>query len=139
MPQWLEYSEKDDKFRLISSGCRYAGMVNLGRITACKRCHAEGYKPHAVSMQANKALTLCVYNECNALERVLLHFAHFEKRVERVDEKKYLVHIKYQKSDEIEMVIRTLSFGPLVEAGAPNEFKNLIIARLKSQKSCKLI
>ncbi len=139
MPQWLEYSEKDDKFRLISSRCRYAGMVNLGRITACKRCHAEGYKPHAVSMQANKALTLCVYNERNALERVLLHFAHFAKRVERVDEKKYLVHIKYQKSDEIEMVIRTLSFGPLVEAVAPNEFKNLIIARLKSQKSCKLI
>lgn len=139
MPQWLEYSEKDDKFRLISSGCRYAGMVNLGRITACKRCHAEGYKPHAVSMQANKALTLCVYNERNALERVLLHFAHFEKRVERVDEKKYLVYIKYQKTDEIEMVIRTLSFGPLVEAVAPNEFKNLIIARLKSQKSCKLI
>ena len=68
----------------------------------------------------------------------LLHFAHFEKRVERMDTKRYLVHIKYNKSDETEMVIRILSFGPMVEVIEPQDFKNLIIARLKSQKSCEL-
>ena len=51
---------------------------------------------------------------------------------------RYLVHIKYNKSDETEMVIRILSFGPMVEVIEPQDFKNLIIARLKSQKSCEL-
>ena len=82
---------------------------------------------------------LRISDERNALERVLLHFAHFEKRAERIDENHYLVHIKYNKSDETEMVIRILSFGPMVEVVESQEFKNLIIARLKSQKSCELI
>ena len=139
MPQYLEYSEKDDKFRLISTGCRYGGIVNLARITTCEKCNANGYATHHVFIESKESLTLRILDERNALERTLLHFAHFEKRVERIDKKHYLVHIKYNKSDETEMVIRILSFGPMVEVIEPQEFKNLIIARLKSQKSCELI
>lgn len=138
MPQHLEYSEKDDKFRLISTGCRYGGIVNLARITTCEKCNVSGYATHHVSMESKESLTLRVFDERNTLERTLLHFAHFEKRVERIDSKRYLVHIKYNKSDETEMVIRILSFGPMVEVIEPQDFKNLIIARLKSQKSCEL-
>ena len=138
VPQHLEYSEKDDKFRLISTGCRYGGIVNLARITTCEKCNATGYATHHVSMESKVSLTLRIFDERNALERTLLHFAHFEKRVERIDAKRYLVHIKYNKSDETEMVIRILSFGPMVEVVEPEDFKNLIIARLKSQKSCEL-
>lgn len=138
MPQHLEYSEKDDKFRLISTGCRYGGIVNVARITTCEKCNTSGYSTHHVSMESKESLTLRIFDERNALERTLLHFAHFEKRVERIDAKRYLVHIKYNKSDETEMVIRILSFGPMVEVVEPQEFKNLIIARLKSQKSCEL-
>lgn len=138
MPQCLEYSEKDDKFRLISTGCRYGGIVNLARITTCEKCNATGYATHHVAVESKESLTLRIFDERNALERTLLHFAHFEKRVERIDAKRYLVHIKYNKSDETEMVIRILSFGPMVEVAEPEDFKNLIIARLKSQKSCEL-
>ena len=138
MPQHLEYSEKDDKFRLISTGCRYGGIVNVARITTCEKCNTSGYSTHHVSMESKESLTLRIFDERNALERTLLHFAHFEKRVERIDAKRYLVHIKYNKSDETEMVIRILSFGPMVEVIEPQDFKNLIIARLKSQKSCEL-
>ncbi len=134
MPQHLEYSEKDDKFRLISTGCRYGGIVNLARITTCEKRNATGYATHRVPMESKESLTLRVFDERNALERTLLHFAHFEKRVERVDEKRYLVHIQYNRSDETEMVIRVLSFGPMVKVVEPEAFKKLIIARLKSQK-----
>ena len=41
--------------------------------------------------------------------------------------------------DEPEMVIRVLSFGPTVEVLESESFKKLIIAKLKSQKSCELI
>ncbi len=139
MPQSLEYSEKDDKFRLISTGCRHGGVINLGRITKCEKCNATGYATQHISMESKESLTLRIFDERNALERVLLHFAHFEKRVERIDNKRYLVHIKYSKSDETEIVIRILSFGPMVEVVEPNEFRKLIIDRLKSQKSCELI
>lgn len=139
MPQHLEYSEKDDKFRLINTGCRYGGIVNLVRIISCEKCGKIGYTPQHVSIESKESLTLRISDERNALERTLLHFAHFEKRVERIDEKRYLVHIKYNKSDETEMVIRILSFGPMVEVVEPEDFKKLIIDRLKSQKSCELI
>lgn len=44
LPVRLEYSEKDDKFRLIGTGCRY-GTVNLARITDCELCPADGLRP----------------------------------------------------------------------------------------------
>lgn len=139
MPQRLEYSEKDDKFRLISIGSRYGGIVNLARIIKCEKgCEIKGVFHHG-SIESKETLTLRIFDERNALERTLLHFAHFEKRVERIGGKRYLVHIKYNKLDETEMVIRILSFGPMVEVVEPEDFKKLIIARLKSQKSCKLV
>lgn len=138
MPQRLEYSEKDDKFRLISTGCRYGETVNLARITSCKKSSALGFETHCVTLPTKESLTLRVLDERNALERTLLHFAHFEKQVERIDKKRYLVRIKYNKDDETEMVIRILSFGPMVEVIEPNNFRKLIIDRLKSQKSCEL-
>ncbi len=36
----------------------------------------------------------------NALERVLLHFAHFEKRAKKIDDERYSVMVNYDKEDE---------------------------------------
>ena len=139
MPLRLEYSEKDDKFRLISSGCRYGGTINLARIVSCEKCFGGGFIPQNPSATLKKSVTLRIRDDRNALERCLLHFAHFEKRAERIDRKHYLVHIKYDKYDETEMVIRILSFGPMVEVVEPDDFRKLIIERLQRQKSCELI
>lgn len=138
MPQRLEYSEKDDKFRLISTGCRYGGTVNVARIVSCEKCSVGGCISQIPKPPINKSLTLRICDERNALERCLLHFAHFEKRAERIDNKHYLLHIQYDKDDETEMVIRILSFGPMIEVIEPNNFRKLIIERLQRQKSCEL-
>lgn len=138
MPQRLEYSEKDDKFRLISTGCRYGGTLNVARMVSCEKCPDEGYRSAPPQPRKNRSLTLRIRDERNALERCLLHFAHFEKRAERIDKKHYLVHIKYDRADETEMVIRILSFGPMVEVIEPDDFRGLIIERLQRQKSCEL-
>lgn len=138
MPHGLEYSEKDDKFRLISTGCRYGGIVNVARTISCEKCSYIDYIPPLPNPQINRSLTLRIHDERNALERCLLHFAHFEKRAERIDKMNYLVHIKYNKDDETEMVIRILSFGPMVEVVEPDNFRKLIVERLKKQKSCEL-
>lgn len=138
MPQRLEYSEKDDKFRLISTGCRYGGTVNVARMVSCEKCSDGRLIPSRPDLPVNGSLTLRIRDERNALERCLLHFAHFEKRAERIDKKQYLVHIQYDKGDETELVIRILSFGPMVEVIEPDSFRNLMIERLQKQKSCGL-
>ena len=138
IPEGLEYSEKDDKFRLVTSGCRFIKTININRITKCKIYTGETILKSTHPEPTYEEITLKVRDERNALERCLLHFAHFEKRAERVDDH-YVLHIKFNHDDEPEMVIRVLSFGPMVEVLGSESFKKLIIAKLKSQKSCELI
>ena len=66
-----------------------------------------------------------------------MHFAHFEKQAEKLDDKRYKVTVTYDKDDETEIVIRILSFGPMVKVTAPQHFVDLIKERLISQKSCE--
>ena len=137
VPERLEYSEKDDKFRLVTSGCRFIKTVNLSHITKCKIYNGETIIKSSPPTPASEWITLKINDERNALERCMLHFAHFEKRAEREDEH-YLLHVKFNREDEPEMVIRVLSFGPMVEVLESENFKKLIISKLKSQKSCEL-
>ena len=138
MPSRLEYSEKDDKFRLISTGCRYGGTVNLARMVYCEKCADVKPKPKPQAEPVKMSVTLKVKDDRNALERCMLHFAHFEKQAERINKNNYLVRIKYNIADETEMVIRILSFGPMVEVIEPEGIRKLIIDRLKRQRSCGL-
>ncbi len=139
MPDQLEYSEKDDKFRLIGSGCRYGGTVNLGRIVSC-----EQYKKPFVFYDSKTAgdrertVEFELFDRRRALERVLLHFAHFEKQAEKLDGDRYRVTLRYDAEDETELVIRLLSFGPMVRVTSPESFVGLIKERLISQKNCGL-
>ena len=137
-PVRLEYSEKDDKFRLVTAGWRSVSTVNLAKIRAC--VHYTGEKPldNEVREKLYDIITLKVTDERNALERVMLHFAHFEKQAEKLDKNTYLLKIKYAHDDEPEMVIRVISFGPLVEVVGSENFKKLVIEKLKKQKNCGL-
>lgn len=138
MPQRLEYSEKDDKFRLINTGSRYSKTINIANILSCEVCSVTDFKTDNIVSTSTESLTLRVIDERNTLERCLLHFAHFEKKAERLNEDTYLVNIKYDKQDETELVIRILGFGPMIEIIEPENFRKLIIQRLKRQKSCEL-
>ena len=138
VPVKLEYSEKDDKFRLLTSGCRFIHTVNLAKISSCSEYRGE----HMIGTKRRETrhewVTLKVKDERNALERVMLHFAHFEKQAEQIGRDDYLVRLKYDQNDEPEMVIRVLSFGPLVEVTEPQHFIELIKDRLRRQKNCNL-
>ena len=123
MPEYLEYSEKDDKIRLIGSGCRYGGIINLARIVQCTPSARKfKYKPDKEIQIDHRTVELEVIDHRNALERVLMHFAHFEKQAEKIDQNRYKVLITYDNDDETEMLIRILSFGPMVKVVAPKHF-----------------
>lgn len=136
-PRGFEYSLKDDKIRVLASGCRFR-YFNLGRITSCRYYHGNGPWNEKQQEEQLRELTMEIMDERNAMERVMLHFAHFEKQAERIDDNHYILRIKYYENDETEVVIRVLSFGPYVRVIEPESFVELIRKRLISQRSCEL-
>ena len=139
IPEYLEYSEKDDKFRLIGTGSRLGNTINLGRITSCEKCeNQQGGKVGKGKLPQPRKVIFELVDDRNALERVLMHFAHFEKQVGKIDDRKYQVTLHYDKEDETEILIRVLSFGPMIRVVKPMAFINLIKGRLSDQKSCGL-
>ena len=137
-PRRLEYSEKDDKFRLITSGWRSVSTVNLAKIRACVPYTGEKEANGAERAVIYDTMTVKIRDDRNAMERFMLHFAHFEKQAEKLDEQHYLVKVKYAHDDEPEMVIRILSFGPMVEVLESESFRNLVVEKLKRQFNCGL-
>ena len=73
-------------------------------------------------------------DERNALERVMLHFSHLEKETVRLDGDRYLITLQYNQEDEAEILIRVLSFGPMLKVLEPSSFVDQIRNRLERQK-----
>lgn len=134
VPYRLEYSAKDDKFRLLTAE-RYVSTVNLARISYCELLepHSDAAY-HAPQMRIDTAV-LEVTDERNALERVMLHFSHLEKEAVRVDETHYRLAIRYNHEDETEILIRILSFGSVVRVLPPSPLIAQLRERLQKQQS----
>ena len=131
-PHYLEYSGKDDRFRLVSSDLNYRRTINLSRITHCKAVPDGEYYPYRMPEMAS--LTFELEDSRHAMERVLLHFSHLEKETKRLDDTHYRVTLRYDRTDETEMVIRILSFGPFIRVIEPESFIELLRKRIQKQK-----
>ena len=142
-PYKLEYSAKDEKFRAHchrKTGIRRIHYIlNIGRIAAIET-DAAAVPLSAYALQNTgsntqfREVTIEITKERNALERCMVHFAHFEKRTE-YDEAtdKYTCTIRYNVMDENEVVIRVLSFGPTIRVLHPDAFVAEIRNRVKKQ------
>ncbi|MBQ7937522.1 MAG: WYL domain-containing protein [Oscillospiraceae bacterium] len=133
----LEYSSKDDKFRIIASGDRYSFIINMARITKCELM--EEYSPEEFRPKApiKKEIVFELFDERNALERVMLHFSHLEKETEKIGDKKYRVKLLYETEDETEMLIRILSFGPMIKVLSPQNLIEQIKNRIEKQEKLR--
>ena len=137
VPYKLEYSPKDDKFRLISANKRESLSINLGRIRQCfmlEPCEAVDYRP--IQMKKRK-LVLELTDERNALERVMLHFSHLDKETRRIGDTRYEITLYYEREDETEILIRVLSFGPVLKVVFPDDFRKKLVHRLEKQKKMR--
>ena len=141
-PYKLEYSQKDDKFRAYcyrkGDRRRILNILNLGRVIFSEATsdaapesseNMLGFLPPRYSQ-----VVIEITRERNALERCMVHFAHFEKRTE-YDElsDRYICTIRYNVMEETEVVIRVLSFGPTIKVLEPVEFVNEIKNRVRKQ------
>lgn len=137
VPYKLEYSQKDDKFRLISANKRESLSINLGRIQQCmvlEPCVDTDYRPKPMK---KRILVLELTDERNALERVMLHFSHLDKETERIDDNHYRITLYYEREDERELLIRVLSFGPVLKVVFPDDFVKKLLQRLEKQKNMR--
>lgn len=134
----LEYSLKDDKFRLQmiltdqdGDGC-IERTVNVAQISSCVITDETAEDESYIYVE-NKELVFDINDERNALERVLLHFSHFEKSAERTGTDTYRISLKYKQEDEKEVTNRILSFGPMVKVISPPEVVDRIREKIKTQ------
>ncbi len=134
VPLKLEYSLKDDKFRLIISGNGRDDTVNIARISECRLLDAFDTSEAVRRGHEKKQLVMELVDERNALERAMLHFSHLEKETVKLDEDRYRIMLRYNQEDETEILIRILSFGPVIRVLEPKNFVGRIRKRLEMQK-----
>ena len=134
-PTKLEYSSKDDKFRMICADERRPYSINLARIRWCDIVEEEPDTSYKPAPMEKCCLVLELTDQRNALERAMLHFSHLEKETERIDGDRYRLTLYFEKEDETELLIRVLSFGPMVKAVAPRSFVEKLKQRLEKQKN----
>lgn len=144
LPLAIEYSRKNDKFRLFCCAVRGgklngSGNINLGRIEQVRgtgvryegKVTAEDYFR---MRRCESPVTVRVTTERNAVERFLMEFSSYEKHTERdVETGEITVQLRYDKQDETELLIRLLSFGPVLEIMGPPAFRAQAAERVMRQ------
>jgi len=137
VPSKLEYSSKDDKFRLEVISNKKSSYINLGRIQKCSLLCS--YKDEELDFIKKRECTVIftLIDRRNALNRVMIHFSDFKKETVRVEKDCYQVTLCYDSLDETEVLIRILSFGPMLHVTKPSSFVQLIEKRLLMQNNIK--
>ena len=137
IPEKLEYSSKDDKFRLIAHSSRgtpyMIRLASIREVSLAERV-TPGEKQGAVRKET---VVLELEDKRNALERAMIHFSDLEKETEKLDDTHYHITLRYRKEDETEILIRVLAFGPKVRVSSPESFISLIRERLQMQRRFK--
>ena len=135
-PYKIEYSEKDDKFRIISKVRNRHSILNIARINSCEltdNSKVDDISEEDLPDNRRTSVTLEIYDERKAMERVMLAFAHFEKSAVQISDAVYQLTLNYDSFDETELVVRVLSFGPMVKVIEPQRFVDLVKERIERQ------
>ena len=143
LPLKLEYSEKNDRFRLLAvprKERRCARIVTLNlrgvrRAEPLPVCEEDDFDFEEIVRKSyyNEPLRLMIKNQRNALERTMLHFSNYEKKTKKIDEDTWECLIYYNHAMETELLIEVLSFGPAVKVTGPETFLRQIRERLQRQ------
>lgn len=140
-PLYLEYSPRDDKFRLHSAGTEehiWPGTIqtNVSRIVQCRITEYAGKQVLLPAKRQEAELILT--DRRGLLDRFMRLNCWLEKKtvpMEPVDgTMRYHVTLYYEKTDEPELVIRLLSMGPDIEILSPESLRQETLHRVRRQK-----
>lgn len=141
LPLKLEYSEKDDKFRVH---CAHMGRgrnishatVNLGRILEIGASREHCMAPCVLEeVRCKEPVVVEVLPERNAIERFLVEFSAYEKQ-SVFEGERCRVSVWYPRADETEVLLRILGFGPVARVLSPEPFLRQMRRRVREQGRC---
>ena len=133
IPVKIEYSDKEDKFRIVCAQDRLVRTINMARIVKCE--YASELFSENVPLPERKMETLVfeLIDERNTLERAMMKFSHYKKEVERIDDNTYHVEMEYDQDDETDILIQIMNFGSYVKILEPNKLKEQLCNRISKQ------
>ena len=144
-PCRIEYSAKNDKFRLLAiyqknPEKQRIETINLSRIESISLVDKHSDKDTTLeellkSVYYKEPVRIAITNRRNALERAMLHFANYEKQTIKLDKEHYECLIYYNSNMETELLIEILSFGPTIKVLGPEDFLSKIKERVKKQQT----
>lgn len=148
VPARLEYSVKNDKFRLLAlKPAKRGGMrleiLNLSRIQNVRPLEKTlspgiDLDPLIRKSYYKDPVRLRIVNHRNALERAMLHFANYEKNTTKTGENTYECLIYYNQGMETELLIEVLSFGPMLTVMGNDRFLRILKERLQRQRGLSM-
>lgn len=144
VPHRLEYSIKDDKFRLNAAQIDrgkliYYSKINVARIVDVTTIE-DGRYPEDVgtfirSHKHQEPIEIELTNQRQGFERCFIHLSNYERNTEYNEETgSCRVKIYYYDVDEPELIIMLLSYGPILKVLGPPSFKKKFVNRLMKQK-----
>lgn len=155
LPVRLQYSSKDDKFRLLCMRPRNGRSslpytLNIGKILSCSlagtpqldrkngstapKQDSELPSLAVFSQKAEEPAVIEIDGRRNSLERCMLKFADYEKHTVYDEERGvYICSIYYDIQDETEFLIDLLSFGPVIRVLGPERLVKQIRERVARQ------
>ncbi|MCT4685792.1 hypothetical protein [Vallitalea sp.] len=139
----IEYSAKDDKFRLnavlINRGkIVYHSKINVARIIRAEIIeqakYPSGISEYIYNHKMPEPIEIILNNERNGFERVFVHLSNYERNSEYDEETNTCrVKIYYYDFDESELLIQLLSYGPILKVVGPEGFKRKLVDRINRQ------
>lgn len=133
-PDNMEYSFKNDKFRIVVFCKHGTTVINLSQINQCILLDTPSGTCGFVPNRIKKELTAELTDRNNALDRAMICFSYLEKETTQLDNNRYIFKLKYFEEDEAEIITQILSFGTNFRVTAPDEIISKIRNKLFNQK-----
>ena len=133
-PIELQYSIKENRFRLFAVFYEELRSFNLSRINACgigsKIC---GGKP--VPKFEQTYVEVSIANDRHTLERFLLTFSNYQRSTKKINEDLFKVRVTFPKQDAKEVLVNILSFTPMAKIIAPAHMLELYQDKIERQRA----
>ena len=138
IPKQIEYSERDDKFRVLGISLNNDYSANLQQVLAISRiveCVLGDVDKSNYSFEEFKkeSIKLEITNIYDTVDRFLRDFSDMDTFVKKLNDNTFEVELTYYLIDQREIIIRILEYGPNVKVIGPEKFLRSFKERLQLQ------
>lgn len=133
LPIRLQYSLKENIFRLFAISNDKQRIYNLNRIEECYL--GDKYKnTNGLITFDEMHVDIVLSNDRGTLERLLLYFSNYKRETSKLDDDTFLIRIFFPQADMNEILVNILSFTPMAKIIGPALMKEAFLKKINQQK-----